>query len=172
MMDENDRKRFGFIMAGMADNFRDSISREGMRMRFEMLKEFTIEEVERAAKAIMARRKYTKMPPIAEFLEEMKPKEPQIEDRAQVMATKILDHLRTKGSRIKPDLSEDPIADVLMTKRWPYLIWAQNLLESEIKWWVKEFCEAYRSHCNIESTNTAIDAPKRFKELACGIGNM
>lgn len=68
-MNKKDLPRFTQIMMGMADNFRDTITKEGMSMRFDMLKGFSIEQVERAAMQILRQRKYTKMPPIAEFFE-------------------------------------------------------------------------------------------------------
>ena len=36
-MTKNDKTRFVQIMLGMADNFRDSITKEGMSMRFDLL---------------------------------------------------------------------------------------------------------------------------------------
>lgn len=143
-MTPSDKTRFSEIMMGMADNFRDFITKPGMRMRFDMLKDFTIEQVETAAISIMSRRKYTKMPPVAEFIEELRPQDPAIEDRALVMANKILAHLKRNGAGIAPDFC-DPIANYIMRTRWPYFRWASSLVESEEKWWVKQFCEAYRA---------------------------
>ena len=47
-----DKKRFAVIMATMAENFNDEISKPGLKMRFNMLKDFTIEQVALAAKRI------------------------------------------------------------------------------------------------------------------------
>jgi hypothetical protein len=133
---------------------------------------YTIEQIQGAVVKAMRVWKSSKIIPIGVIVEQIENSAGKIEDRAVVMATKILDHLHRFGASKSPDLSDDPIASGLMETRWPYQRWASTIIESEEKWWVKEFCEAYRSHCNIESTKPAIDAPKRFKELACGIGNM
>lgn len=68
-MQIKDEPRFTQIMLGMADNFRDEISEEGMAMRFDMLKEYSMEEVEAAATKILRSRKFKGMPPVAEFIE-------------------------------------------------------------------------------------------------------
>jgi hypothetical protein len=168
-MDQSDKIRFAKIMAGMADNFRDTITKDGMRMRFEMLSTFTIEEVEAAAKHIMATRKYTKMPPIAEFLEAMNGRAPAIEDQALTQANYIVAHLKEFGAgKFPPDL--DKTAKHLMTKRWPYYNWGAMVIESELKWWVKEFCEAYRAHASCNTVGGLIGAPEQLRLLADGIG--
>jgi hypothetical protein len=74
-MNKNDKPRFTQIMLGMADNFRDTITSEGMAMRFDMLREYSIEQVEASARQIMRHRKYTKMPPVAEFVEAIEGKQ-------------------------------------------------------------------------------------------------
>lgn len=165
-MNKNDEKRFIQIMLGMADNFRDNITKEGMTMRFDMLKDYTIEQVESAAKQIMLTRKYTKMPPVAEFIEILQGGNK--EDKALVIANNIISHLKTHGSRVFPKL-EDSIAKHLMTKRWPYYEWSSMVLESELKWWTKEFCEAYKSYTALEAP-MQIAAPESVKKLINSIG--
>jgi len=162
-MNKSNEKRFVQIMLGMADNFRDNITKEGMVMRFDMLKNYSIDQVESAAKQIILIRKYTKMPPVAEFIEAIEGQKSKIEDKALVIANNIISHLRTHGSHIFPKI-EDPIALKLMKNRWPYYEWASTVLESELKWWVKEFCEAYKSYSVIESP-PAIEAPNDVKKL-------
>ncbi|MBW2596735.1 MAG: hypothetical protein JRC93_12355 [Deltaproteobacteria bacterium] len=68
-MNKRDLPRFTQIMLGMADNFRDTITKEGMTMRFDMLSGYSLEQVETASRKILKYRKYSKMPPIAEFVE-------------------------------------------------------------------------------------------------------
>ena len=165
-MEKTDEKRFIQIMLGMADNFRDSITKEGMTMRFDMLKDYNINQVESAAKQIMLTRKYTKMPPVAEFIEILKGGNK--EDKALVIANNIISHLKTHGSRVFPKL-DDPTAKHLMTKRWPYYEWAAAVIESELKWWTKAFCEAYKSYTALEEP-MKIAAPENVKKLISGIG--
>uniref|UniRef100_A0A6H1ZKF8 Uncharacterized protein n=1 Tax=viral metagenome TaxID=1070528 RepID=A0A6H1ZKF8_9ZZZZ len=179
-MKTQDEKKFVQIMLGMADNFRDTITKEGMAMRFDMLKSFSIGQVEGAAKKIMFSRKYTKMPPIAEFIEAIQGNNTnQIEDRAEIQATLVLERSRNFqayeiapgiwSNNEKPAVFEDPVTQYLMTKRWPFLNWKANLLESEVKWWVKEFKEAYRAFSGSE-TPLQIEAPEEIKKLVANIG--
>ena len=165
-MNKNDEKRFIQIMLGMADNFRDNITKEGMTMRFDMLKDYNIGQVESAAKQIMLTRKYTKMPPVAEFIEILQGGNK--EDKALVIANEIIAHLKMRGSRVFPKL-DDSTAKHLMTKRWPYYEWAAAVIESELKWWTKEFCEAYKSYTAIDLT-MQIATPESVKKLISDIG--
>lgn len=180
-MNSQDEKRFVQIMLGMADNFRDTITKEGMAMRFDMLKQFSIQQVDQAAKKIIMVRKYTKMPPVAEFIEAIQGNhQNQIEERAEIQATVVLERLRNFeayeiapglwSNNEKPHTFEDPVTQFLMTKRWPFLNWKASLLESEVKWWVKEFKEAYRAFSGSE-TPLQIEAPEELKQLVANIGN-
>lgn len=158
-------------MLGMADNFRDTITLEGMRMRFSMLRDFSIEQIERAACDIMARRKYTKMPPIAEFIEALGAAVPKTESVALTEANAIIDHLHRNGAAVPPEI-EDPIARHLMKARWPYPRWASTVAESELKWWVKEFCEAYAAFSETCPDRTLIEQPRGgVRRLLDAIGN-
>ena len=164
-MELNDKKRFIQIMMGVADNFRDKISNQGLSMRFDMLKGYKIEQIDAAAKQIMIARKYTKMPTIAEFFEILQGGE---QDRALSEANNIVIHLTTHGTSISPQC-EDPTTKYLMEKRWPYQNWAAKILESEIKWWIKEFTEAYLSYQKI-NTVPQIENSNRMKKLIVNIG--
>ena len=154
-------------MLGMADNFRDTVSKQGIQMRFEMLSSYAIEEVERAARKILLTRKYTKMPTIAEFIEAIDGGPSSAEDKALVEAHKIIAHLRVYGAQFPPGMA-DPVSKYLMTSRWPYRSWAAQIMESEIKWWIREFCGAYRAH---QGANLQVEAPPSVvKSLVSSIG--
>lgn len=169
-MDKSDEKRFVQIMLGMADNFRDSVTKEGMAMRFDMLKDYTIQQIEDAAKQIIHTRKYTKMPPIADFMDALSSDVPKIEDKALIFASEIIAHSRTQGSNIFPP-GLDNIAKHLMTRRWPYSEWSATVLISELKWWVKEFCEAYKAYSETATNVQLLDQPREdIKKLISSIG--
>jgi len=168
-MNNTDRKRFAEIMTGMADNFRDTVTPEGLQMRFDMLADFAIGQVEQAAKQIMLTRKYTKMPTIADFVEAIK-NEPKVEDKALVIASEIVSNVKEHGAGVFPYLADDKVAMHLMTRRWPYREWAAQVLESELKWWIKEFCEAYRAFdVNKLLSIENMTAPEDVKQLAGGL---
>lgn len=169
-MNKKDKERFVQIMLGMADNFRDSITKEGMSMRFDMLKDYTITQIESAARQIMYARKYTKMPPIAEFIGVLNVNIPKPEDKALVFANEIIAHSRTQGSRVFPPRL-DNIAKHLMTRRWPYAEWSATVLTSELTWWVKEFREAYKIYSETTESGKLLEHPhKDIKALICDIG--
>lgn len=171
-MEKKDEKRFVQIMLGMADNFRDSITKEGMSMRFDLLKDFTIQQIEGAAKQIMYSRKYTKMPAIADFIESLNASIPKPEDKALIFANEIIAHSRTQGSQIFPS-GLDKIAKHLMTRRWPYAEWSAKILTSELTWWVKEFREAYKIYTETTNNGKLLDSPhKDIKTLICDIGTI
>jgi hypothetical protein len=168
-MDEQDRTEFGKLMTGVADNFRDTISVQGLRLRFEVLKCFTLSQVDRAAKKIMAERKYTKMPTVAEFIEAIQGETPKIKTIATTQAIKVIAHLRRWGTT-KPLETEDNITEYLMTHRWPYKDWAAEVLEVELQWWEKKFCEAYKAYKETVKTERLIEPTDKIKQIVSGIG--
>ena len=143
-MDDNDKLQFAEIMYGIADNFGAELSKPGLKMRFEALKAFDVDDIQCAAIQIISTRKYKSMPTIADFLEYLNPKT-DTKDKAQIEADKIIGHLRNYGATSVP-VFDDDITRHLMTSRWHYQRWAREVLESELKWWVKEFVEAYNSY--------------------------
>ena len=139
---QTDGDRFRKLMEGMADNFRDTISKEGMRMRWEMLKGYSIDQVEDAGKKILATRKYTKMPPIAEFLDAINGGHVPIELKAEQQWTEIRDKMRTFGAYQKTPPFEDPITASLIQRRFRF----KRLCLTPIKdlpFLRKEFISAY-----------------------------
>lgn len=169
-MTENDEKKFVQIMLGMADNFRDSVTKEGMAMRFDMLKEYTIQQIESAAKQIIYTRKYTKMPTIADFIDALNINTPKPEDKALIFANEIIAHSRTQGSNIFPP-GLDKVAKHLMTRRWPYAEWSSTVLTSGLTWWVKEFREAYKVYSETTSGGKLLEHPHEdIKTLIQDIG--
>lgn len=166
---KTDGERFAVIMYGLADNFGAELSKPGLKMRFEALKALSIEQVDQVAMKILATKKYRSMPTVAEFLEYLQPAQSLgMNSRAQIEADKIISHLKQYGASMWPKLS-DPITRHLMTHRWPYGRWASTVLESEIKWWVKEFIEAYKAYKE-NGGQELLEAPVEIKQLTEGIG--
>lgn len=111
--------------------------------------DISLEQIRYAAGKILRSKKdgYGRMPTYAEFIQII---EGSHDDKALVIASEIIAYLRVHGSRIFPKLN-DPIAKYLMTNRWPYHEWAANVCTDELKWWTKEFCEAYKSYLTMEN---------------------
>lgn len=164
MMD-NDKARFTAIMAGMADNFRDTITREGLKLRFNVLKMFSVEQIEQAAFKIMATRKYTKMPTVAEFIEAIKGG--GVEDVAEVQAGVVIGQIRAVGAYGSPEF-DDPITQGLFISRfnWGDLC---RMTDRELTWFIRDFKAAYLAYDKAHGL-IFIDGSKELKQLAAGIG--
>jgi len=135
-MIQKDKPRFSQIMLGMADNFRDTVTKEGLNMRFDMLSGFSLEEVESAAKKILRHRKYTKMPPIAEFIEAME-------------GSKTGKALNAWGLIVKSlEQGQGPPTDAKMQeaiKRVGGWDWISRQTYEELHWLEKRFVEHYEA---------------------------
>lgn len=142
-MDEQDKQEFAQIMYGMADNFRDSISKEGLQFRFEALQRFSIDRIREAAIDIVNSRKFTKFPTIAEFVVRIEGDREQIaEDAARNEAYKVLQLVRERG-RLNPPNFSDPVTAELLSRRWRWDSLCSTLREEEEKWFIRDFVEAY-----------------------------
>lgn len=104
----------------------------------------TIEQAKKAAILTMKTRKYTKMPTPADFLEIVKPK---VDHRltAHEQADLVLDAVRRDGPYRSPEF-DNPITAKLMKSRWPWHGFASTLDSDQVKWWRKEFVEAYEDY--------------------------
>ena len=170
-MEISDKKRFAVIMYGLADNFRDHVSKDGLRFRFEALKEFKIEEVERASMEIVQRRKYTKMPTIGEIIEAIRGNpEKQIEDVAEIQAAVVLRAIGTYGSYQSPTF-EDPVTAEVIAKRFGWGHLCSYITDESKPWFVKEFKEAYLSFSRSMGNNVIEFKPgENIKKLVSKIG--
>ena len=134
-MNSKDKPRFTQIMLGMADNFRDEISEEGMAMRFDMLFEYSMEEVEAAAKKILRSRKFKGMPPIAEFHEAL-----HGSDRTQAIDAwgAVMKQLQGGMEPLDPKIKET----IRRIGGWDCLT---RRTYDELQWDEKRFVEHYES---------------------------
>ncbi len=167
MNDPDDKERFKTIMKAVSVNSGVDITKDILRLYFEALKSFTIEQIEDSAKDILKSWIYPRIPPLAVIIKNIEGEIQPIEDKALVVANQIVSHLQQWGASKYPDLTGDPIAQELMARRWNYKRWAANVLESELKWWVREFCDAYRAYSG--SDNVMIEAPEDVLKLAGGM---
>lgn len=147
-MENNDRDRFVQIMLGMADNFRDTITREGMQMRFDMLKEFSIEQIAFAARKIMRSRRFTKMPPVAEFFEALEGKS---EGKALEAWGEVMECLKMGKE------PNNPVA-IEAVRRIGGWSWLAKQGYDELHWLEKRFIEHYESY--EQKQQTPLPEPK------------
>lgn len=167
-MENNDRKAFAEIIYGLAEDIGTNISKPGLQLKFEALKSFPIEDVKSAALEIMKTWKSPRIPPVSVFLEHLGVKKIDAKNRAEIEADKIISHLNFYGSTEFPNF-DDPVTRHLMSHRWPYLRWAKAILESDLKWWRKDFLAAYQAF-DMSGEAKFLEAPQDLKKLAAGIG--
>ena len=161
---------FKKFMSGMGEVFDKKITPIIIKLYWKVLEPFTDEQCQQAFNMAIAQcRFFPKPADLTEFIiGSPKQIEQSKEDKALVIANNIISHLKTHGSRVFPKL-DDQVAKHLMTKRWPYYEWAAAVIESELKWWTKEFCEAYKSYVALE-VPMQIATPENVKKLISDIG--
>lgn len=143
-MDIKDKAKFAEIMYGLAENFGDSVSPAGLKMRFAAMEKFSIEEVERAALSLVASRKFTKMPPIADFLEHIGGG--SAEDHAQVQAGIVLNAIRSKGSYATVNFDDKTTNAVIAQGFGGWVKLCSELTTDKEGWFQKDFCKIYQSY--------------------------
>lgn len=144
-MEAKDAKAFSDIMLAIAENYPGAtFSSGGLKLRFEALKGFTIDQVSEAAVKLVSTHKYNTMPTTADMIEAIEGKL-NVKDRAEIEAGKILGHLRQYGRSVVPEF-KDPITRHLMSTRWRYGSWAAYVVEDDLKWWFKDFVRAYQAY--------------------------
>lgn len=161
-----DQIKFAKIIIGLAANFGVKIPEGLIELWKNAFQEdgISFEQINHAAGKIIRTKKnsYGRMPTYAEFLEIIHGG--SAESKAQIIADEIIGHLRFFGAN-KPLVITDPVAKHLMSTRWPYQQWATTVLESDLKWWVKEFCEAYNAYSAIRVPTQIAAIPESVKKL-------
>ena len=176
-MTQADFKQFSSLIQGVAECYGQSLSAQGIVLRFKLLERFDYAEVEKAALSIMATRKYTSMPTPADFLEHISGG--SAEDKAEVEAGKVLAAIGKHGA-YSSVVFDDPTTQAVIVQAyggWPKLCADCGVEESE-NWFRKNFAKAWAAYSRqgvkltghlpgiIEVTNSAngyfehIDPPK------------
>ena len=120
-MTQADFDRFTALIRGVAECYGQSLSAQGVMLRFKLLARFGYAEVESAALSVMATRKYTSMPTPADFLEHISGG--SAEDKAEVEAGKVLAAIGKHGaySSVGFDNAVTQAVIVLAYGGWPKL---------------------------------------------------
>lgn len=143
-MQDSDKARFLSAMTGLAECFGAEVSKPGLSLRFEALREHSIEAVEQACIAVVKTRKYTTMPTVAELLEHIGGG--STADRAEVEAAKVLRAVSQHGGYASVCF-DDPVTQAVIQGGfggWQRLCSEQ--MESERNWFIKDFTRMYRAY--------------------------
>ncbi len=152
MATRNTKGRFLDAFATLCEVFGKKPTKLMLEVYFRVLQDFAIADVEQAISRAIGQCKFFPKPAeLKEFIAGVSPPPPTIEDKALAAANRIVEHLHTYGATRNPDLNHDPVAKRLMKTRWPYQGWASRVLESELKWWVKAFCAAYKGYVTTDA---------------------
>jgi hypothetical protein len=144
-MTERDFDRFSAIMLGLAENYGQSLSPQGIALRFRALADKDIAEVEKAAMSLIMCRKYSTMPTVAELLEHISGG--SVEDKAEVEAGKVLDAISAHGAYASV-VFDDPTTQAVIVNA--YGGWAKLCqdcgVEEPVKWFRKEFAKVWAAY--------------------------
>ncbi|MCK5602039.1 hypothetical protein KAR91_09225 [Candidatus Pacearchaeota archaeon] len=143
-MTEQDKNKFEEIMRGLAENVGATITKEGLRFRFLALQAFDIEQITKAAYSIVATRKYTTMPTIADFIEHFQGG--SADDLAQIQAGQVWKALKDCGS-YDDIVFDDPVTMAVVHQGfggWQKLCSEMN--EDQMQWFVKDFAKIYSAY--------------------------
>jgi hypothetical protein len=162
-MENEDKKEFAKLLWMFANDAGVKISQEQLSVKFEMLKEFSIEDITKASHHLAKYRETTwpAIPAIPEFvkiIESFGLKAVGIEERAEMQAAIVIKKLKYDGRNGVIDFS-DPITKSIMTDRWPYNSWASTITESDITWWKKDFIVLYKSYGKYENAGLLTETP-------------
>ncbi len=144
-MTQGDFQKFSTHMQAIAECFGQSLSAQGIALRFQLLAAYPLAEVEQASLALMTTRKYTTMPPPAEFLEFLTGG--SLEDRAEVEAGKVLQAISQHG-RYASVVFDDAVTQAVIVQAyggWVKLCSDCGVEESE-KWFRKEFVKIHAAY--------------------------
>ena len=140
----HNRAAFAAIMLGVAENYGQTLTAEGGNLRFKALQAFELADIERAAMSLIANRKYTSMPTVADFLEHLGGG--SLDDKAEVEAGKVLQAVSAVGG-YQSVVFDDPVTQAVIQQTFGG--WARLCRESSLKeekWWRRDFIHAYGSY--------------------------
>ena len=144
-MTQTDFKAFSSLIQGVAECYGQTLSAQGVILRFALLEQFDYAEVRKAALSIMATRKYTTMPTPADFLEHISGG--SAEDKAEVEAGKVLDAIGRHGGYASV-VFDDPTTQAVIVQAyggWPKLC-AECGVEEPEHWFRKNFAKSWAAY--------------------------
>ena len=137
-MDDSDKAKFAQIMMGLAEDCSAKLSPQGLKMKFEAMKNHTIEEIEAAVVSVMKSNIYTKMPTTGTILNAITG---TTEDKAEFQFNLILRAIREVGSYGTPRF-KDRVTQSIVYNRfgWNKIC---SIQQSDMGFFENEFKRAY-----------------------------
>lgn len=164
-MKQSDSKEFCSIMVGLTENFGGKLTENGLLLKFEALKCYSLMEIKEAAVVLVKEKKINRMPNVAEFIDVIEAKD---EDLAELEASNILKMVRSLGAYRCP-IHKDPVTRELFTSRF---LWREvcALTSKELTWFIKEFKSAYLTAKRLKTKKMIGGIDKSVTKLIDRIG--
>ena len=144
-MQQQDFDDFTSLMLGVAENYGQTVTAEGIALRFKMLAPYPVEDVRSATLSILSSRKYTSMPTVADFMEHLGGG--SLEDKAEVEAGKVLTAIARVGGYASV-VFDDPTTQAVIQNAyggWPKLCEDCGVEESE-RWFRHNFAKTWAAY--------------------------
>ena len=167
-MTQADFKAFSSLIQGVAECYGQTLSAQGVILRFALLEQFGYAEVRKAALSIMATRKYTTMPTPADFLEHISGG--SAEDKAEVEAGKVLDAIGRHGGYASV-VFDDAVTQAVIVQAyggWVKLCQDCGVEESE-HWFRKNFARTWAAYSR-QGVKQSGHLPGLFEITNCSNG--
>lgn len=158
-MKNEDKKRFLELMTGLAEVFSSNLTEAGVRLQFNALNQYSIEQIEQAANIIVKTRRYTSMPVPADFIEAI---EGNSDDNADYQISLIKKAIGIYGSYQTPKFVDPVTTEVVSTINWGNLC---AMSEKELTFKMKELKELYKT-IQKGSSGHVLNAPETLKQIA------
>ena len=163
-MDDKDKTRFAQIMTGLAEDCSSQLSSAGLLMRFEAMRQYTIEQIQRAVVRVMRGNVYTKMPTTGTIIQAIEGAE---DDKLELCLMEIKSQIAKIGSYGTPVFT-DETTKALVSGRFG---WGNicGMTAKDFEFFAREFKAAYKSYSN--ATTLCIGVNSKITALLENIGN-
>lgn len=167
-----DMKAFAVAMYGLAEENGGTLTKIGLKTKWEVLKRYDIKIVTKAISYLIENRtkEFPLVPKTQEIIEAIEiVQNPELaigtDHMAELQANEVLAFFHANGSAAAPNFT-DPLTQMLMTTTWPYSSWGRNLTEKEKPFWKKDFIKAYRTYAESARTFSKLGISDRFTQIA------
>jgi len=140
--------KFSTVMWGVAEDFGGKLSKDGLKMKFRALQEFSIDQITAAGTWLLKNRErvFPPLPTTKEFIAAIQNIDGGMstKNKAEIEVDKVFKALRVWGREAQP-LFHDKITTYLMTHRWNFQqLDGMHVRDPGFGWFRRRFVEAYQ----------------------------
>jgi len=144
MIDPDDKKQFSDIMKGLSEDKGIQLSAPGIALKFEALKQFPIQDIYKAAIAMMGNKKYATMPAVSDFVEYLGGG--SADDHGQLQGALVWKSVKQYGGT-RSVVFDDPTTMAVIQQcfgGWQKM--CTELMEDQLQWFLKDFARHYAAY--------------------------